>query len=93
MTACHIETGRKAKLDTIRKFVLKERMRHGITELKGPMPELSCIAVGEFHNLLWRSLMYTPESYWHELSDPEILDGVYKEALKIEASKNQTPRN
>ena len=73
---------RKKKMSVIRTFVLEQRKRLGIAELKGPLPELSCTMHGEFHNLLWRGLMHTPESRWHELRDREILDGAYREVLR-----------
>lgn len=68
-------------LAVIRRFVLRKRQGLGITRLPGPQPELSCLSFGEFRNLLWRGLLFSPEP-WRELDDPQILEGVYKEVLE-----------
>lgn len=64
----------------VRAFVAKTRRRLGITRLPGRLPELSCELHGEFHNLLWRVLLSTPEEEWG-LRDPDILEGLYREVL------------
>ncbi|MBI2610067.1 hypothetical protein HYW53_02735 [Candidatus Giovannonibacteria bacterium] len=67
------------KIATIRAFVEAERKKAGLVGFSGALPEMSCIAEGEFHNLLWRKLMRTPVTDWFgELDDPEVLDGVYR---------------
>ena len=78
---------REKKLKAIKNFVLKERKRCGITRLGGPLPELSCEAFGEFHNLLFRGLLHTPEEEWAGneriyLRDDNILNGAYLEVLR-----------
>ncbi len=68
------------KIETIRAFVLAARREQGVVNLPGPQLELSCFLHGEFRNLLWRVLFFTPESEWPiYLNDPEIIDGVYRE--------------
>ena len=51
------------KYRRISEFVAATRKKLDITheDLRGPLPELSCIAFGEFHNLLWRGLFYSRE--------------------------------
>lgn len=69
------------KVAVIRAFVLTARRERGVVQLPGPQPELSCFIHGEFHNMLWRELLFTPENKWR-LDDPETADGVYQEVLK-----------
>lgn len=76
------------KLSIIRKFVLQQRNARGIKRLPGPQPEVGCEAVGEFNNIIWRALMFTPESEWLSngqccLSDPQTLNGVYRTVLRL----------
>ena len=72
---------RKKKIRIIRSFVEKKRREMGVSRLPGPRQEPSCEAFGEFKNLLWFGLIYTPEDQWYELKDDKILAGVYKEVL------------
>lgn len=68
----------------IRTFVLQERKRLGLKELSdSPVFEGSCIAFGEFQNLLIQ-LIHTREGcgHWIVLEDPSLLQGVYREVCR-----------
>lgn len=84
------------KYRRISEFVASVRKKLNISDedLSGPLPELSCIAFGEFHNLLWRGLLCSREGTpkWDALQYPEILDGMYEEILKMERQQNLRSR-
>ena len=84
-----VETRKTVQLEFIRNFVLEERKRLGIKSFGGRRFELSCEreVPSEYQNILWRKLLYTPERDWIELQDQEILNGVYREVLRITADR------
>ncbi len=73
-------------------FVRSERERMGVrNENLGleSRPEPSCIAFGEFNNLLYCQLIYTKEGYgnWGELNGMEVLDGLIDFIAKIKMKR------
>ncbi|MBI4085193.1 MAG: hypothetical protein HY432_01650 [Candidatus Liptonbacteria bacterium] len=76
-----IKTGAEMRA-AIETFVKRKRKSLGITGFPGELSgEMSCFAFGEFHNLLYRNLLYTSPTEWFALADPEILLGVYREVV------------
>ena len=70
-----------AKMRMVLDFVRSERERMGVSDRElglDSRPEPSCIAFGEFNNLLYCQLIYTREGYgnWGELNGSEVLDGL-----------------
>ena len=80
------------KYEAIKRYVLAERKRLGITRLTPERKsEMSGEGFGEFTLLLERQLLTTPEGMgaWSDLQDEDILDGVYQEVVR--ADRNQKP--
>ncbi len=80
------------KMKTVLDFVRGERKRMSVrNEDLGldSRPEPSCIAFGEFNNLLYCQLIYTREGYgnWGELNGTEVLDGLIDFIAKIEIKR------
>jgi len=73
-------------------FVRMYRKKHGITPTPGYKSELSCIAVGEGRNLLFRQLILTVEgdAAWLSLEDPQIRKIVLDE---IAAENRETQKD
>lgn len=64
---------------SIIEYVHDYRNKNNVIPTHGYKPEPSCIAFGEFHNLLWCQLIPTTDGDggWHEIDDYEICKGVY----------------
>ena len=75
------------KLKLVKDFVESERMEMGVTDQDlepAGKPELSCYAMGEFKNLLYRQLIYTQYGYgaWIGL-EGGVLDGLIDYIQKV----------
>ncbi len=81
-----------AKLNKVVAFVNSERKRMGVRDenlgITSRM-EPSCIAFGEFNNLMYCQLIYTRKGYgnWGELNNPEVMDGLMDFIEKIERER------
>lgn len=83
----------KEKLKLVRKFVEKERLKMNVTDKHlepAGKPELSCYAMGEFKNLLYRQLIYTRFGYgsWIGLSG-DVLDGLVSYIERVKRFREQ----
>lgn len=67
--------GLEDEMQIIVDFVEQYRTKHKVTTTFGEKSELSCLAFGEGHNLLYAQLIPTvnDSGYWQQLEkDPEI---------------------
>ena len=82
---CIEPSDRDIKLQAIKDYVWRERMRSDITILGYTYRfELGCWGCGEFFNLVECQLLSTKEGYggWQELKHDGILDGGYEYVTK-----------
>ncbi len=82
------------KTKEIYDFVVSEKKRLNISDREIGTNfrfELSCIAFGEFNNLLYSQLLLTRKGYggWGELNSPEVLDGLLEFIKKIKEYRKE----
>ena len=83
----------ESDLQVIAEYVEKYRSQYNITPTYGAKLELSCLAFGEGHNLLYRQLIPTTngDGYWDCLDDPQIRQLVLDEIIKAK-KQEENPR-
>ena len=93
MTKKELSEREKDLLEDVKDFVEKEREKMGVTEDqlgRNHRFEGSCIAHGEFKNLLYRQLIYTEYGHgdWSGLSG-EVLEGLSRYITNIRKYRDE----
>lgn len=90
-----LKNDHNVRLNQVVDFVIEERKRMNVSDkdlgLKSRQ-EPSCIAFGEFNNLLYCQLIYTREGYgnWEELKGQEVLEGLLDYIAKIKNERRDS---